>query len=181
MGSFLGEKNCFFTWHIGLCLMPVNFVKLIARKGQGGSLQAPLPSPGASPSKLPSPPSPSPGAANGKRSQGPQARSAQTAPSPPGLFTANGPKAPRRIHRKRPQAPPRPIHRKRPQAPQPHLPQTVPGTPRHIHCKRCQAPQAHSPQMVPSASRRNSLSPGLKGNTPRPVISEHAKNIRIYN
>ena len=102
--------------------------------GQGGSLQAPLPSPGASPGasppKFPSPPSP-PGAANGKRSQGPQARSAQTAPSPPGLFTANGPKAPRRIHRKRPLSPPQPIHRKRPQAPQPHLPQTVPGTPRH--------------------------------------------------
>ena len=176
-------KNCFFTWHIGLCLMPVNFVKLIARQARGAAYrppsqaQGPAQGPALQSSQAPPPPPQAPQTANGlraprhvqrKRPQAPQAYSPRTDPSPPGAFTANGPK-------------PRPIHRKRPQAPQPHLPQTVPGTPRHIHCKRCQAPQAHSPQMVPSASRRNSLSPGLKGNTPRPVISEHAKNIRIYN
>ena len=176
-------KNCFFTWHIGLCLMLVNFVKFIARQARGAAYRPPSkaqgPAQGPALQKFPSPPS------------SPRRRKRQTVSGPPGKFSANGPKPPRLIHREQTQAPqahspqtapspPRPIHRKRPQAPQPHLPHTVPGTPRHIHCKRCQAPQAHSPQMVLKRIHRKRRK-GLKGNTPRRVISEHAKHIRIYN
>ena len=136
----------------------------------GGRLQALLPSPEASPPKVPKPPllPQAPQTANGlraprhvqrKRPQAPQACSPRTDPRPPGAFTANGPKPPQAHSPQTAPSPSAAFTANGPRHPQAHSLQTVPSP---SSAFAANGPQAHSPQTEKRFERQHASTSNIR-------------------